>query len=263
MGKDDGGEGGSEVVILPDGFGSSFSSQAIRAKFIRKVYATLFSQLLITLGFILVVIFTPSIRGFYCDVPGESNGPFPGNCLKPSYNGFIMYIVSYIIFFVTYIAIACCQSVRRKSPGNIIALGIFTIALSIMVSSISVYHNAEWVLMAIGITAALCLGLTLFSFQTKIDFTGLGIYLFAACWILFLFGILAIVFFANSYPWIHTVYSALMAILFSFFLIYDTQQIIGGKKYEMSPEEHVYASITLYIDVVYIFLAILNLGRGR
>ena len=60
-----------------------------------------------------------------------------------------------------------------------------------------------------------------------------------------------------------TVYSALIAILFSFFLIYDTQQIIGGKKYEMSPEEHVYASITLYIDVVYIFLAILNLGRGR
>jgi len=32
MGKDDGGEAGSEVVILPDGFGSSFSTQAIRAK---------------------------------------------------------------------------------------------------------------------------------------------------------------------------------------------------------------------------------------
>ena len=57
------------------------------------------------------------------------------------------------------------------------------------------------------------------------------------------------------------VYSALIAILFSFFLIYDTQQIMGGKKYEMNPEEHIYASIVLYIDVVYIFLAILNLGR--
>ena len=38
--------------------------------------------------------------------------------------------------------------------------------------SISIYHDAYWVLMAVGITAALCLGLTLFSFQTKIDFTG-------------------------------------------------------------------------------------------
>merc|ERR1712087_186436 len=152
-------------------------------------------------------------------------------------------------------------SVRRKSPGNIIALGIFTLALSIMVSSISVYHNAEWVLMAIGITAALCLGLTLFSFQTKIDFTGMGMYLFAACWILFIFGILAIIFLAKNWPVVHTVSSALMALLFSAFLIYDTQQIMGGKKYEISPEEHVYASIQLYIDVVYIFLAILNLGK--
>jgi hypothetical protein len=34
-----------------------------------------------------------------------------------------------------------------------------------------------------------------------------------------------------------------MAILFSFFLIYDTQQIMGGKKYSISPEEHIFAAI--------------------
>ena len=160
-------------------------------------------------------------------------------------------------------------------------MGIFTLALSVMTASIAIYHDVYWVLMAIGITAALCLGLTLFSFQTKIDFTGigkilsihycsllivylfiiLGMYLFAATWILFIFGILAIVFFAKGYPVVHTVYSALIALLFSVYLIYDTQQIMGGKKYEISPEEHIYASVQLYIDVVYIFLAILSLGR--
>ena len=40
-----------------------------------------------------------------------------------------------------------------------------------------------------------------------------------------------------------SVYSALMAVLFSCFLIYDTQQIMGGKKYSISPEEHVFAAI--------------------
>ena len=53
-----------------------------------------------------------------------------------------------------------------------IAMGIFTLSLSLWVSSIAVYHDVNWVLMAIGITALLCLGLTLFSFQTKWDFTG-------------------------------------------------------------------------------------------
>ena len=53
-----------------------------------------------------------------------------------------------------------------------IAMFIFTISLSLWVSSIAIYHDATWVLMAIGITALLCLGLTLFSFQTRWDFTG-------------------------------------------------------------------------------------------
>jgi len=261
MGKDDNGEDGRSVdVILPDGFGSSFSTQQIRAKFIRKVYATLLSQLLITFGFIAVFVFVPGIRGFYCDESRyDENGI--GHCLRASNNGFIVYIVSYVIFFITYLTIACCESVRRKSPGNMIAMAIFTLSLSVWVSSIAIYHDVYWVFMAMGITALLCLGLTLFSFQTKIDFTGIGMYLFGACWILFIFGILACIFLAKGYPVVHTVYSGLIALLFSAFLIYDTQQIMGGKKYQISPEEHVYASIQLYIDVVYIFLAILNLGR--
>ena len=46
--------------------------------------------------------------------------------------------------------------------------------------------------------------LVLIYFLYFICISGLGIYLFAACWILFLFGILAIVFFARNYPWVHT-----------------------------------------------------------
>ena len=88
-------------------------------------------------------------------------------------------------------------------------------------------------------------------------------YLFAACWVLFLFGILAVVFLARSYPVTYTIYSGLVALLFSLFLVYDTQQIMGGKKYAISPEEHVYAAVQLYVDVVYIFLAILQMGGRR
>ena len=87
-------------------------------------------------------------------------------------NGLVMYIVSYVVFIVTYLAIACCERVRKRSPGNVIALFMFTIALSLLCSSIALFHDVTWVMMSIGITAALCLGLTLFSFQTKIDFTG-------------------------------------------------------------------------------------------
>jgi len=35
------------------------------------------------------------------------------------------YILAYVTFFITYIVLACCPSVRRKFPGNYIALGVF------------------------------------------------------------------------------------------------------------------------------------------
>merc|ERR1712107_832899 len=144
MGKTDQGEDGSVDVIMPDGFGSSFATKEIRAKFVRKVYATLLSQLAITVAIMMLFIFVATIRQFYCtDISYDENNI--GHCLRPTHNGFIVYIVSYVIFFITYMAIACCESVRRKSPGNMVAMGVFTLALSVMTGSIAIYHDVYWV----------------------------------------------------------------------------------------------------------------------
>jgi len=81
MGKEDHGESGSVEVIMPDGFGSSFSTKEIRAKFVRKVYATLLSQLAITIVIMLIFLFVPTIRGFYClQEHVDENGI--GHCLR-------------------------------------------------------------------------------------------------------------------------------------------------------------------------------------
>lgn len=45
------------------------------------------------------------------------------------------------------------------------------------------------------------------------------------------------------------------ALLFSFYLIYDTQLMMGGNhKYSISPEEYVFASLNIYLDIIMIFL---------
>lgn len=115
---------------------------------------------------------------------------------------------------------------------------------------------------AIGITAAVCLGLTLFAFQTKWDFTVMGGVLFVALIVFMIFGIVAIFLPGKTMT---LVYSSLGALLFSFYLIYDTQLIIGGKhKYSISPEEYIFAALNLYLDVINIFIYILSiLGASR
>ena len=83
-----------------------------------------------------------------------------------------MYLASYLVFVFTYFGVTCCKNLRRKYPINILVMTIFTLSLSIWAASVSVFHDAIWVMTAVGITAALCLGLTLFAMQTKYDFTG-------------------------------------------------------------------------------------------
>jgi len=221
----------------PGQFGASFGDKAIRHAFIRKVYLILMCQLLVTLGF--VALFT-----FHQDVK-----------LWVRRNSWA-YWCSYACFFVTYMTLVCCSGVRRKFPGNFIMLGVFTLALSYMTGTIASFYDTKIVFMTVGITATICFGLTLFATQTKYDFTGCGVYLFVVLMILFIFGIIAMFTRSNI---MFTIYSAGIALVFSMYLVYDTQMIIGGKKHELGPEEHIYGAMQLYLDVIYIFMALLSL----
>lgn len=64
---------------------------------------------------------------------------------------------------------------------------------------------------------------------------------------------------------LYIVYASLGALLFSFYLVFDTQIMIGGDhKLAISPEEYIFAALNLYLDVVNLFLYILALvGGGR
>lgn len=71
-------------------------------------------------------------------------------------------------------------------------------------------------------------------------------------------------FLAGSYPIVNLVYACLGALLFSAYLVYDTQLMMGGKhKYSISPEEYVFAALNLYLDIVQIFLYILQIIGSR
>lgn len=189
------------------------------------------------------------------------------------------------VLFVTMICMACCEGVRRTFPTNFIFLGIFTVAqsfllgvtasryaptevsvpalkrfISCLISYIFLYFVQ--VLMAVGITAAVCLALTIFALQTKVDFTMMGGILLACMVVFMIFGIVAIFFKGKI---ITLVYASIGALLFSVYLIYDTQLMMGGDhKYSISPEEYIFAALNLYLDIVNIFIYILTIiGASR
>ena len=58
-------------------------------------------------------------------------------------------------------------------------------------------------------------------------------------------------------------YGAAGALVFSLYLVYDTQLMLGGKhKYALSPEEYIFAALNIYLDVVQLFMYILMIVGG-
>ncbi|MGK3753581.1 MAG: FtsH-binding integral membrane protein [Bacillariaceae sp.] len=67
-------------------------------------------------------------------------------------------------------------------------------------------------------------------------------------------------------PYSDMMYSVFATFLFSLFLAYHTKLIVGGKhsKYRMSEKDYVFGACALYVDIVNIFLMILQLlGEER
>jgi len=91
----------------------------------------------------------------------------------------------------------------------------------------------------------------------------MGGVLLAVLVVFILFGFIA-AFFPKSRT-LNLVYAAIGAIIFSMYIVYDTQIMVGGKhKYSLSPEEYVFGALNLYLDIINLFMYILSIiGNSR
>ncbi|XP_072364803.1 protein lifeguard 1-like [Scyliorhinus torazame] len=221
----------------------NFAEKVIRRAFIRKVYLTLMVQLLITIGIICMFLYWKTLNVWARKTYWFTYALFPA-------------------LFVLIIILSCCDGFRRKTPWNFMLLFLFTIVEGLLLGAVSAVYGADAVMWAVGATIFVSVGLTLFSLQTKWDFTmGSGI-LFVALLVLMAFGILCAI--IRSF-WLHIVYASLGTLIFSIYLVIDTQLMLGGKhRYSLSPEEYIFAALNLYLDIMNLFLFILQIiGLSR
>lgn len=217
---------------------------AVRHGFIKKVFSIVGLQLLLT-AFIAL--------------------PFQIYRSEMMRNAGALQGVSILVAAVT-IGIMCYMScnphITRKFPINYILLSIITCGYGVLVGMICMAYTVQSILIAVFMTAGMTIGLAAFAMQTKYDFTGMGAYLFMACLALFFFGLIISFF---NVPFLQTVYASCGALLFSFYIVYDTQMIVGGrhKKHEFSIDDYVFAAIILYLDIINLFIYLLELFGER
>ncbi|KAL2173586.1 inhibitor of apoptosis-promoting Bax1-domain-containing protein [Thermothelomyces heterothallicus CBS 202.75] len=224
---------------IPDDFkfGGSVAEATIeiRNQFIRKVYTILTVQLIAT-GVVSALSFmSDAYKSWIQSHPGIVWGSLFG---------------SMIFMFLTYWK-------RHSYPTNLLFLSAFTLLEAYTISVVVSFYSAPVVLNAVFLTAGIFIFLTAFACQTKYDFTSWMPYLFGALWGLLIFGFMS--FFLPYSSTGELVYGLLIALVFSGYILVDTQLVL--RKHHI--EEEIAAAISLYLDIINLFLAILRILNSQ
>jgi len=213
----------------------------IRASFIRKVYGVLSFQLIITSLFISLSLF-PSVKLFIL------------NNLNIFY---VFHIISIIASVITILLLVCSKNLAKTVPTNYILLTIFTISESFTLLMFCIQYTTESIVIAVFLTTGLVVGLSFYACYTNKNFTYLGGVLFACLCILNIAGLLIFLFGKNYVNDI--IYSSISLLLFSLYLIYDTQLIYGKFGVEYKIDDYIIAAINIYLDIINLFIQILKI----
>ncbi|XP_034019488.1 protein lifeguard 4 [Thalassophryne amazonica] len=206
------------------------ASIQIRMDFLRKVYSLLTVQMVLTTATSGLFMFCQTIKDFVHASPAVVLGSALGS-------------------LVLLVALA---AYRHQHPANLYLLLTFTLLEAVSVATAVTFYEYSTVLQAFFLTCAVFVGLTAFTFQTKRDFSKMGSILFACLWILIIAGVMKLFFHSDS---LDLLLAAAGALVFCGFIIYDTNLLMR----HLSPEEHILASINLYLDIVNLFLHLLRL----
>jgi FtsH-binding integral membrane protein len=153
---------------------------------------------------------------------------------------------------------------RRKSPTKWQLLGIFTASEAFTVGLVSSLYGAKTLLSAFLATSTATAGITMYTLMQnnpKYDLSQWGSGLSSTLMVFFFYGLLRFFFGDSFLPMNQMLYSGLGAILFSVYLAYHTRLIVSGKhtKYQMNEKDYVYGAMTLYLDIINIFLRLVQI----
>ncbi|WFD44793.1 hypothetical protein MPSI1_003464 [Malassezia psittaci] len=150
---------------------------------------------------------------------------------------------------------------NTSHPLNLFLLGLFTLMESLSVGILVSVMDRGVVLKAVFLTTFLFAALSrtymdtytlVFTLQTQYDFGSLGSVLYYGLMVMIGTGFVQLFF-----PYNHLFelgYSVLACVLFSGYILFDTYQI----QQRMSPDMWILANVSLYLDVINLFISILR-----
>lgn len=216
-------------------YGSNLAENPIdvRMKFLRKVYGLLTLQLLLTIVVAGSIAYTPVLRDVIFSFP----------------------LILVMCILMSLILLIVLHIKRHQFPINCVLLTAFTVMMAMMVGATVSLYEVEVVIKAIALTLVITISLTLYTFQTKSDFTNIGSVLIIGLMIIIGVGLMNL--FIRSTE-LELVLAGVSAFIFSLYIVFDTQMMMK----KISPDEYIVAVINLYLDIINLFINLLRIING-
>ena len=207
---------------------------AERATLVRRTYALVFASVLVTIGGAWVGLTQPSI------MMAVARHPF-------------------ISFLLILAPLFLAMRLKDAFPANIGLVGLFAFAEGVWLSPILFYYGQTQpgiLSQAALLTASTFAVLTLYATASRRDFSALGGFFVVGLWVLIATSLLNL-FFRNETAslWL----AGASVFVFGGLLVYDTWRI----RNVYGPDDYVPAAVSIYLDLINLFLAILRLLGGR
>lgn len=164
-----------------------------------------------------------------------------------------------ITFLCAFVPLILAQVSRNNFPQNIAFVFLFTFAEGLYIApfiALAEAHSPGIAAQAGLLTFTGFAALTLYAFFSRRDFSAWGSFLFTGLIVLVVTGILMAVFGgAGGYTW----FAGIGVLLFSGLLVFDTWRMRNA----FGPDDYVLAAVSIYLDLLNMFLFILSLLSGN
>jgi len=212
-------------------------AEKMRQGFITKVYGIISYQILVT----SIIIYLGFVSTWFQEV-----------ILKSKFFLGLNIVVTITCLFLPMFSAKLLQ----KMPSNYIILTLFTISFSCIISMETNKYTAKSVMSALFLTFVTAITLTYYAWKTKTDFTVHSGTLLV-CLVLLICS--SFIFLVVRIPFSNLLIMYGSLVLCCIYLIYDTQLLIGKRGKKFSEDDYILAAITLYLDIIVLFLQILKI----
>ncbi len=165
-------------------------------------------------------------------------------------------IMGILVYFGSAFGLMWAIQRNKDSGAGVLLLLAFTFFMGVMLSQIlsvalGMAHGGELIAMAGSATAAIFFSLAMYTSVSKRDFSFMGNFLFAGL-ILLILASIANIFLAI--PAMAIAISAIGALLFTGYLLFDLSRIVNGGE-----TNYITATLAVYLDIYNLFVSLLNL----